>query len=190
MPIVFSGVAPHPPILVPEIGRDNLTDIKATKTAMDKFRVACAESKPETLVFISPHSPAFADAFAVKTEQNLEGSFAQFGAPSVEAKVKNDVELAKAIISKTEKKGISAVELSKEQHQEYEVPTELDHGMLVPYYYLKQSLDVPVVSLSISHLDYLKHYDQNTLETIEKLYIRDFQLFGYRMLGTTCLDSV
>lgn len=38
--------------------------------------------------------------------------------------------------------------------------------------------------------DYLKHYDPDTIKIVEKLYRRDFELFGYRILGKSGLDSI
>ena len=155
MSILIGCAAPHPPILIPEIGGKSLSEIEATKEAMHKMVEKVASLNPETLIFISPHSPAFSDAIAIKMSAEFEGSFAQFGAFSIKFRVKNDVRMAKAILDEARNLGILMADLSKEGYEHLE---ELDHGLLVPLYYLWEKLNIPVVSLSISYLSYLKHY--------------------------------
>ena len=35
--LVFSAITPHPPILIPLVGKENLEQIKATIEAMEKY---------------------------------------------------------------------------------------------------------------------------------------------------------
>jgi len=155
MSVVIGCTSPHPPILVPEIGGESLSEIKATQDAMNKMADEVASLNPDILVFTSPHSPAFSDAVAIKTGPELSGSFAQFGAFSVKFEVKNDVEMAKAVIDEAAVLGVPMADLKGMGYRHLE---ELDHGVLVPLYYLKKKLNVPIVSISISYLSYLKHY--------------------------------
>lgn len=55
---------PHPPVLIPEIGRGEEKKCQATLDALEKIADEIAEYKPEVIVIISPHAPVFSDAFS------------------------------------------------------------------------------------------------------------------------------
>ncbi|MBI4744450.1 MAG: AmmeMemoRadiSam system protein A [Actinobacteria bacterium] len=155
MSIIFGSIVPHPPILIPQIGRDNLIFVEKTKKAMETLAKLAVEENVETLVVISPHSPAFADAIAVKTGDELKGSFRQFGAGSVALNFKNNLEFVDLIFKYAEEENVPFFKFStKFGFKDLE---ELDHGALVPLFYL-QDIELPIVSLSISDFSYYKHY--------------------------------
>ncbi|MDO8885423.1 AmmeMemoRadiSam system protein A [Candidatus Oleimmundimicrobium sp.] len=155
MSIIIGYITPHPPILIPEIGGNSLLKIKATQKAMHEMAEKVASLNPDILVFISPHSPAFSDAIAVKTSPELKGSFAQFGEFSLKFNIENDLKMANLTIEEAVNLDIPMVDLGSERYKYLE---ELDHGVLVPLYYFRKKFEVPIVSLSISYLSYLKHY--------------------------------
>jgi len=55
--IVFAGIAPHPPIMVPEVGRDAIADVRTSIDAMSDLTGRVIRSGAETIVIISPHAP-------------------------------------------------------------------------------------------------------------------------------------
>jgi aromatic ring-opening dioxygenase LigB subunit len=73
MPVVIGCLMPHPPIIIPDIGRDNIDRVSSTVRAMDVVCAAVAQANPEALIFISPHSAGFADSVAVKATRVLSG---------------------------------------------------------------------------------------------------------------------
>jgi len=54
---------PHPPVLIPEIGRGEEKKCLATLDALEKVADEIAEYKPEVIAIISPHAPVFSNAF-------------------------------------------------------------------------------------------------------------------------------
>jgi aromatic ring-opening dioxygenase LigB subunit len=107
-------------------------------------RLADAVGEPRTAIIISPHTPTYFDVFNVKTAPVLAGDFAAFGAPEVRRQLPNDLEFAQALLA-----------AGKEHDLPLEGSTDatLDHGIMVPLYFLRpQSL----VSLSIVS-DYAVH---------------------------------
>ena len=40
MSLVFAAITPHPPLLIPTIGKNELKKINATKKALEKFKIA------------------------------------------------------------------------------------------------------------------------------------------------------
>src|SRR5438309_8964554 len=59
--LVFAGIAPHPPIMVPEVGREAIVDVRASIEAMSDLTQRVIASGAETVVLISPHAPLQSD---------------------------------------------------------------------------------------------------------------------------------
>lgn len=160
MAIVFTAVAPHPPLLIPEIGRENLAEVTATTAAMQKMAANLAAARPETLVIITPHGNVFSDAIAVTTAADLQGSFANFDAPQIRFQLQNNVSLAEQIVREAGQNGIPAVGVDEELAQLYQgISLELDHGLLVPLYFLQQAgINCPVVPIAMGLLPFAELY--------------------------------
>ncbi len=157
MAVKIACLVPHPPVLIPEVGGAEIERISATKKAMNDLAEEIAGRPPMTFVFVSPHSPAFADAFAIKTRRTLQGSMSRFGAPDVAFCPENDIELAAMVLSKAQSANIPVCEFG-EALAEQGYSDQLDHGVLVPLYYLKEAFHGVMISVSISGLSYFKHY--------------------------------
>jgi AmmeMemoRadiSam system protein A/AmmeMemoRadiSam system protein B len=149
--IVFSGIAPHPPIMVPEVGREAIAEVRGSIDAMAELTRRIIQSGAETVVIISPHAPLSRDAFVAYHSQPLHGNFANFRAPATTVEFPIDEELLAAI-------GNSAA------GENYDVPElegyDLDHGTAVPLYFLdRNGWRGRVVALGYSFLaneDHLK----------------------------------
>lgn len=133
---------PHPPLLIPEIGRQNLVEVAATSAAMERLGLGVGEA--ELTVIISPHTPGFSDVFTVKSPRRLFGDFAGFGVSSVGLEVDNDVEFVDRLLGLAREGGVAIEPIHDEN---------LDHGILVPMHFVKTRR---LVSLSIV-LDYTAH---------------------------------
>ncbi len=155
--ILGGCIVPHPPLLVPDIGGKDVERVRATQEAMRNLGNRLAELRPEVLVMISPHTPIFRDAFTVKTAPALEGSFASFGRPQVRISKRNDVDLVATMVKGAGEERFPLVPVESSTGRWYERGEDLDHGLLVPLYYLDQYLETPIVSLSIAGLDYESH---------------------------------
>jgi len=156
--IVFYGMAPHPPILLPEVGGRESAAVAATFRAMEEFADRIAKSEAETIVIISPHGPVFQDGVAVNGSEILTGDLKKFGA-GLEFEYNNDLELVREIIAQAGKHKIVAVEIDDGLAGEWGVSVKLDHGILVPMYFLdKVGIDLPLVSVSMSLLPFEELY--------------------------------
>src|SRR5882672_3790556 len=121
--IVFSGIAPHPPIMVPEVGREAVVEVKGSIDAMAEFTRRIIASGAETVVLISPHAPLDARAFVAYHTPKLYGDFANFRAPDTRVEFPLDEELLQAI----------AKEAGEEDYEVMSIAAyELDHGSAVP----------------------------------------------------------
>jgi len=142
--LVFSGIAPHPPIMVPEVGRESIAGVVKSIDAMAELTRRLIESGAESVILISPHAPLEADSFVAYGGPEVHGDFANFQAPETFFALNVDEELLTAI------KGAAAAE-------NYDVATlpelDLDHGTAVPLYFLLQNgWEGKVVTLGYSFL--------------------------------------
>src|SRR5689334_4999956 len=125
--LVFSGIAPHPPIMVPEVGRESIAGVVDSIDAMAELTKRLIDSGSESVIVISPHAPLELDAFVAYRGPEVSGDFSNFNAPGTHFTAEVDEELLTAI------KQAAAAE-------NYEVATlpdqDLDHGTAVPLYFL------------------------------------------------------
>ncbi len=144
--IAITAVAPHPPIIVPEVGGPETLRASATVTGMKELASRVAAAGTETLIVITPHGPLLRDALVVSMGQPLRGSLAQFGAPDVKVQMDNDLELARAIMQESGKRGIRCVTAEG-------LASGIDHGTMVPLYYLvKAGVRARLVSITMALL--------------------------------------
>ncbi len=128
--IVFSGIAPHPPIMVPEVGHESIAAVRGSIEAMAELTQRLIASGAETLVLISPHAPLQPDAFVAYQGPRLYGDFANFRAPEATVDALLDAGLLDAIANEAEEQSYEVVRLRAR---------ELDHGTAVPLYFLQHN---------------------------------------------------
>lgn len=157
--IVFSGLSPHPPILVPEIGRDEIHKCMKSRLGLQAFSKKMAEAKPEVLVLITPHGPVFYDALSLYTVQSYRGDFERFGAPQIKIAAKGYPPLGQRIVKLAHDQGIPVLEISEKMFARYRIAETLDHATMVPLYYFREAgLDLPLVLISMGLLPYRQLY--------------------------------
>lgn len=142
--IVFAGIAPHPPLLVPEIGGSRIAQVSHSQQAMRDFSRRLILASPQTVIVISPHSPLDPNYFTVRASSHLRGDFREFYAPHVKLDLPNDSEMIEAIKSAAIEEGVELKELARDH--------PLDHGAMVPLYYLREAgWHGPVVVIGFTH---------------------------------------
>jgi AmmeMemoRadiSam system protein A/AmmeMemoRadiSam system protein B len=129
--MVFSGIAPHPPIMVPEVGREAISEVLGSIDAMAEFTRRIIENGAETVVLISPHAPLERNSFVAYRTSTVYGNFANFRAPETEVEFDVDEELLDAIVAGAAQDGYSVIGLDERY--------ELDHGSAVPLYFLQRN---------------------------------------------------
>lgn len=166
MGIAAGIMVPHPPLVVPSVGRGAERGIAATARAFGRAAEFAMSFEPETLVIISPHAVMYADYFHVSPRAGASGSFAQFGAPQEIFDAAYDAEFVRALEAATEERGFPAGTLGERGRQ-------LDHGVMVPLYFIARAAGkMPkIVRAGLSGLPLTKHYEFGRLiaDTSEKL---------------------
>src|SRR5712691_9697941 len=126
--LVFAGIAPHPPIMVPEVGREAIAEVRSSIDAMAALTERVIRSEAETVILISPHAPLEPDAFVAYDGPQLYADFANFRAPTATVHAELDEELLKEI---TRAAAESVFEVVR-------IRGDLDHGTAVPLYFLQR----------------------------------------------------
>ncbi|AZR71934.1 AMMECR1 domain-containing protein [Anoxybacter fermentans] len=166
MSIVFAGLSPHPPLLIPEIGRRDRERVSLTDQALKKLAGLLTQSKPDVLVIISPHGPVFSDAIAILHKHILKGDFGQFGAPHVSFTEEIDLEFITEIEKTSREQDIMVVLMGDKECKQYNITGKLDHGVMVPLYYFREfGLDAPLVPITMGMLPYEDLYRFGALLT-------------------------
>ncbi|NCD10610.1 MAG: AmmeMemoRadiSam system protein A, partial [Negativicutes bacterium] len=65
MGILAAVMVPHPPLIVPEVGRGEEKKINDTIIGFTKATELIAELAPQTIVIFSPHSAYYSDYFHI-----------------------------------------------------------------------------------------------------------------------------
>ena len=153
MSILAAYVLPHPPLILPEVGRGEEKKIQLTVNAYERAMKEAAEQKPDTVIIASPHTVMYADYFHIAPGEEAEGSFAQFGAEGVTVAARYDTVLAKEIEMDAGEIGIEAGPVGGRN-------AALDHAVMIPLHFLHaHTRDFRVVRLGISGLSPLAHYN-------------------------------
>ena len=153
MSILAAYVLPHPPLIIPEVGRGEERKIQLTIHAYERAMKEAAEFQPDTVIIASPHTVMYADYFHIAPGEEAEGSFAQFGAPEVAVTTQYDAVLAKEIAMEAGEAGIEAGPVGGRN-------AALDHAVMIPLHFLHaHTRDFRIVRLGISGLSPLDHYN-------------------------------
>lgn len=157
--VVLAGLSPHPPIMIPEVGRGEERNAPGTLRAMDILGRRFASLDYDTLVVITPHGLVLRDAVSVRGDAALEGDLAGFGARRVTLALKSDLELVREIAVSSKEDGLTTVLLDRRRLDGYMADRRLDHGVMVPLYYLaKHGFSKPAVVVNIGFLSLLDLY--------------------------------
>lgn len=155
MSLVFAALTPHPPILIPTIGKEALKKINETKKALEKMEEDFYAAHPEIILIISPHGSYFNNAFTINNCPEYETDLREFGDLSTKLKFKGDLAFSHRIRAATKTHNFPAVMISE---------NTLDHGSAVPLYYLTKHLPkIHIIQLGFCNLSWKTHLDFGAL---------------------------
>jgi AmmeMemoRadiSam system protein A len=156
----LAGLSPHPPIIIPEVGRGEEKDAEATIRAMEELGTVFASADHDTLIVFTPHGLVFGDAVSIRGGARLSGDFRDFGARGVSLTLENDTELVREIASEALRtSGIRTVVLDDRTRRLYAADERLDHGVLVPLYFMvKKGFSKKIVVVNIAAMPLLDLY--------------------------------
>ncbi len=158
-------MVPHPPIALAEVGRGEEKKIQQT---LDAYGEACsfiADDHPDTVIILSPHALMYRDYFNISGGKDAYGDMARFHAGRVAFRKEYDTEFVSCLTQMLEEEGFPG-------GTQYDRDPLLDHGTMVPLYFLTPYLpDCRIVRIGLSGLPLSMHYRlgmyiQKTAETL------------------------
>lgn len=126
MPVTWSGLMPHPPIIVATVGRQRCAQAQPTIDACHHLAADFIAAKPDRLVLISPHSERPRKGIGLWAGARVQGDLSRFGAPQTKVALTTDREW----IARFQATYAATIDLDGQP---------LDHGAMVPLYFLTRA---------------------------------------------------
>lgn len=165
MPVLGAFIVPHPPIILPEVGRGEERKIQKTINAYREAARQAAALKPETVIITSPHATAYADYFHISPGEKARGDLRAFGIPGVSVEAEYDDEFVRVLSAAAKEAGVPAGTSGERD-------PSLDHGTLIPLRFLnRETAGFKLVRIGLSGLPPEEHYRLGKLiaQTADKL---------------------
>ena len=163
--ITGAFMVPHPPLIVPAVGKGEERKIQNTIDAYHEVGRRIGGLRPETIVLLSPHQVMYADYFHISPGNGAKGDFSQFGAGQVRFEVRYDREFVENLCKLAQAGNLPAGTAGERDRR-------LDHGTMVPLYFVDQYWkDYQLVRIGLSGLPLTDHYElgRRIRETAEAL---------------------
>lgn len=150
--LVFAGITPHSPLLLPTIGKDRSAKLHKTREALSTLEGELYAARPDTIIVISPHGAPSSDGFAINLAPTYSLDLSEFGDITTKASWSSDPLLAGELRKKIRNKSEIPLILNSE-------PT-LDYGAAIPLYLLLQHAhETKVLPVHDSLLSPRAHFD-------------------------------
>ncbi len=151
--ILAAVMVPHPPLIVPEVGRGEEKKIQKTIDAYREAAEWITAYQPETIVILSPHQTMYADYFHISPGKGAKGDLGNFRAGNVKFGVSYDTDFVEELCLLADRRSLPAGTLGEREKS-------LDHGTMVPLYFLEQFYhDYKIVRIGLSGLPLVRHYE-------------------------------
>ncbi len=182
MSLLGTFIVPHPPLIIPQVGKGQEKEIQKTIDAYKEIGYRIGELKPDTIIITTPHSIMYSDYLHISSGAHARGDFGNFGVPKIAMEVDYDTEFVKALTELAEDNNIHAGTLGEKtishgQGGRTMSTKDLDHGTMVPLYFVNEHYTAyKLVRISISGFSPLTHYRfgkciANITEQSEKSYV-------------------
>jgi len=154
MPITGAFIMPHPPIILPQVGRGEEKKVQDTINSCRIVAERIAALKPETIVITSPHSVMYADYFHISPGNCAKGDMCRFGVDEgrFQINIEYDCDFVSILQAEAAKHGIAAGTIGEKDKC-------LDHGTTVPLAFIYEKYtDFKIVRIGLSGLPLSDHY--------------------------------
>jgi len=146
-------IVPHPPLIIPRVGRGQEIKIEKTVRAYDTIAKKIAALSPDTIVVATPHSVMYYDYIHISPGKSAKGDFGEFGEKDISFEAEYDTEFSHKLSELAERNDIPAGTLGERKKS-------LDHGTMVPLHFVnKYYTDYKLVRIGISGLSFMEHYE-------------------------------
>lgn len=151
--IEVSYIMPHPPIVVPEVGKGEESGAFNTVSSFIRAAEEISQIRPDTIILTTPHGPVFSDFIHISSSELLSGNFSKFGAAGIRLQFANNLSLVDSIVRNAASDNIPCGGLGDYQAKKLGISRELDHGALVPLYFISRKYsDFKLVHIAAAFL--------------------------------------
>lgn len=151
MSLVFAGITPHSPVLVPSIGHEHLDRLKKTTAAISTLEQELYARFPDTILIISPQGPVEAEHFTIDINEQYHCDLKEFGDFETKMTCKPDREFIHALREHLEDEDIPVMLRSEDA---------MDHGIVVPLTHLTAHMnDFTIVPIYPSRESMKSHFE-------------------------------
>lgn len=152
MAVTGAFIMPHPPVIIPSVGKGEERKIQKTAAACARAARELAELNPDTIVVLSPHAVIYADYLHIAPGEKAAGDFSDFGSSDPPLEFPCDTEFVSALSAEAKEASVPAGTLGDKRRP-------VDHGALVPLSFVSRFCKkIRLVRCSVSGLDPLTHY--------------------------------
>ena len=146
-------MVPHPPVALAEVGRGREKQMQKTEDGYRQAAQFAADCHPDTLIILSPHAVLYRDWFNVSGGKRAYGDMGQFNAGRVAFDVPYDMEFVEKLDHLLHENNFPG-------GTDYDRDRMLDHGTMVPLYFLNKAIgrQLPIVRIGLSGLSLPQHY--------------------------------
>lgn len=150
---------PHPPLIIPSVGKGQEKVIQSTIDACNKVGEEISKLKPETVVIITPHGTMFSDALAISNEDYIKGDFTKFRDFDTYIEGRIDKKFNEELINICKRENIPAAGIDSNILKKFNRQFELDHGAMIPMYFInKYYKDYKIVHVTYAALSDIDLY--------------------------------
>lgn len=152
-------IMPHPPILIDDIGKEAIKDVKETYDSCCEIGKRISELRPQTIIVITPHGQIFDDAISIYMGEKAHGDMSRFGNPQISIEKSIDYILSQRIKDNLDDNNIFGVIIDEDSADMYDIDYGLDHGAFVPLYFIdKYYTDYKVVHINYGFMSGIRQY--------------------------------
>ena len=153
MALLAAYAVPHPPLIVPAVGRGQEAAIADTIAAYREVARRVAAHRPDLIVITSPHAPLYRDGFFIADTPEETDSLAAFGQPDERVTTRTDLPFAQDVTARLHRRGIPSAGAPASM-------ADIDHATFVPLHFLEETINldsVTVVRMGLSGLSEADH---------------------------------
>lgn len=152
MSVIKNYILPHPPMMIPQIGKGEEVKLESTIRAISNVMDEIAQIKPETVVIISDKAPYYSDYIHMFSKGKKSGDLSEFGAKEIDFTAEYDIKLQKNI-DKIAKNFAFPGGLDKADY------AKIDYATIIMLYFLAQKyVEFNIVNIGLSNLSLNDHY--------------------------------
>lgn len=153
-------VCPHPPVILPEVGKGRERGASLTIEGMKKIAKQVKDIEPDIIVCITPHGNVFRDGVCMISHEKVTGNLASFGEPEVKMEKTTNLEIYHQLVGELDNNDLPYITLSDDVEEAFNIKGELDHGCIVPLYYIdKEYNEYEILHMTYGLMDYITLYE-------------------------------